>query len=148
MNRFFRHPATNAVGISALSLFYGILFLAFSNRIVSQTGLATQPFWKAWDVFLGFGGHRYTAVILLALTILIVAWLLVHHKPHDEYHTAKLIKCLAISVILTLAAIAVFFVVVLADPTQIISKFTLFVSVNWSTVIFADLIYLVLCKVK
>ena len=148
MNRFFRHPATNAVGISVFSLFYGVIFLAFSERVQSQAGVAVNSFWKLWDAFLKDGGHRYTAILLMALTVLVVVLLLAKHKPYDEYHTAILVKCLAVSVILTLMAIAVFFVVVLIDPAQIISKFALFITVNWSTVVFADLIYLILCGRK
>ena len=148
MNRFFRHPATNAVGISMFSLFYSILFLAFSDRIRSQTGSAVKAFWRLWDSFLVHGGHRYTAVVLMILTVLVVVILLLKHKPYDEYHTTILVKCLAVSVILTLAAIAIFFVVVLIDPTQIISKYTLFITINWSTVVLADLIYLLLCRRK
>jgi len=148
MNRFLRHPATNAVGVSAYSLFNSILFLVFSDHIQSQTGLAATSFWKVWDAFLSHGGHRYTALILVALTSVIVTLLIVKHKPYDEYHTAILVKCLAVSAILILAAIAVFFVVVLIDPTQIISKFTLFITVNWATVVLADLIYLILCGRK
>ena len=148
MNRFFRHPATNAVGISVFTLFYSIIFLAFSDRIQSQTGLAINPFWKTWDDFLTAGGHRYVAFVLIVLTVLVVAFLLIKHKPYDEYHTTILVKCLAISVVLTLAAIAVFFVVVLIDPTGIIRKFTLFITVNWSTVVLADLAYLLLCGRK
>jgi len=146
MNRFFRHPLTNAVGISAFSLFYGWIFLAFSDRLQSQTGTASLPIWQVWDSFLNFGGHQYVAIALIALTVVIVVLLLVNHKPYDEYHTAILIKCLAISVILSLAAIAVFFAVVLFDPTQILSKIALFITVNWTSVVFADLIYLFLCR--
>jgi len=145
MNRFLRHPATNAIGLSTFSVFYGVLFWAFSDRIQSQTGTSEHAFWKAWDNFLSCGGHRYIALALLALTVLVVALLLTKHKPYDEYHTAILIQCLAVSVVLALAAIAGFFVLILIDPTQIISKFTLFVTVNWSTVVLADLTYLLLC---
>ena len=148
MNRFFRHPVTNAIGISLYSLFYGIIFLAFSDRVVSQTGTDASSFWKIWDNFLIHGGHRYTAAVLAVLTVLIVLLLLINHKPYDEYHTAILLKCLAVSLILTLAAIAVFFIVVLIDPVGVICKFTLFITVNWSTVVLADFIYLLLCRRK
>lgn len=148
MNRFFRNPITNAVGISIFTAFYGVIFLGFSNLITSQTGISTSPFWKAWDDFLTIGGYKYIAIILIAITIFIVAILLLKHKPYDEYHTTILIKCLAISVILTLGAIAIFFIAILIDPVGIISKFTLFISLNWTTVVLADLIYLLLCRRK
>jgi hypothetical protein len=145
VNKFFRHPVTNAVGISVFSLFYGVIFIIFSNLIKSQVGISKQPFWQVWDTFLNQNGHQFIAFALLPLTAVVVLLLLMKHKPYDEYHTAILVKCLAVSVILTLAAIAVFFVVVLCDPNGIISKFTLFISVNWATVVIADLIYLLLC---
>jgi len=144
MNRFFRHPITNAVGISAFSLFYGMIFLAFSEHLQSQAGQEAN----IWDSFLMHGGHRYIAYVLIALTAIVVALLLLKHKPYDEYHTTILIKTLAVSVILALAAIAVFFVIILIDPSQIISKFTLFITINWTTVVLADLIYLILCGKK
>jgi len=146
MNRFFRHPATNAVGIGVFTTFYGIIFLTFSDRLKSHIDLSTSPFWKLWDAFLKFDGHRYTAALLIALTLLVVFLLLAKHKPYDEYHTAILIKCLAVSVILSLLAIALFFLIVLIDPVGIISKFTFIITINWSTVVLADLIYLLLCK--
>ena len=148
MNRFFRHPATNAAGISVFTSFYSVVFLAFPDRIQSQVGIVASPFWQSWDTFLSFGVHRYIAFILITLTAFIVAFLFIKHKPYDEYHTAILIKCLAISVIITLAAIAVFFVVVLYDPSGVIGKFTLFIAINWSTVVPADLIYLLICGRK
>ena len=148
MNRFFRHPATNAVGLSAFTLFYGIIFLAFSDRIVPIANTSANSFWQCWNFILAHGGHRYVAIVLIALTAIVVTLLLVKHKPYDEYHTDILIKCLAVSVILTLAAIAAFFVIVLIDPAQTVSKFTLFITVNWTTVVFADLIYLLLCGRK
>jgi hypothetical protein len=148
MNRFVRYPTLNAAGLGIYSLFYGVLFLAFSDRIQSQAGLSAHPFWIAWDAFLQAGGHRYAAYILLALTVLAAVLLFVRRKPYDEYHTAILMQCLAVSLILTLAAIAALFIAVLTDPAGIVGKLTLFVSVNWTTVVLADLIYIFLCGKK
>ena len=146
MNKILRHPATNAIGISLFSTFYAVIFLGFSGLITSQTGQSSNPFWAAWDGFLNAGGHQYMACILVTLTAVAVAILLLMHTPYDEYHTTILVKCLALSVIVTLAAIAVFFLVVLFDPVGIISKFTLFITMNWATVVIADLAYLFLCR--
>lgn len=145
MNRLLRHPAVNAVGLSVYSLFFGILFLGFPGRLQSQTGLDKTPVFALWDSFLRVGGERYIAYALLCLTVCVLLLLFLRHKPYDEYHTAILVKCLAIALVLTLAAIAVFFVIVLCDPAGVIGKFTFFVSLNWATVVVADLIYLLLC---
>ena len=148
MNRFFRHPATNAVGISIFSCFYGIVFFGFSDLVKSQTGQSARPFWRSWDIFLSADGHQFAAVALLTLTAVVVALLLFKHKPYDEYHTSILIKCLTISVLLILAAIGVFFVMVLADPAGIMSKFIFFIMGNWTIVVVADLVYLIICGMK
>ena len=132
MNKVLRHPATNAIGISVFSLFYGIIFLGFSNLLKLQTGQSESAVWKVWDAFLLADGHKYAACILLTLTAAVVGLLLFKHKPYDEYHTGILIKCLALSVILILAAIGLFFIIVLADPIGIISKLALFIMSNWA----------------
>lgn len=146
MNKLFRHPITNIIGISMFSAFYSIIFLVFSDLIQSQIGITTHPFWRFWDSVLIAGGHRYITYILMGLTVLIVILLFFRHKPYDEYHTAILMKCLAVSLILTLAAIAGLFVAVLLDPVGMISKFALFILIQWATIVASDLIYLLLCK--
>jgi len=148
MNKFLRHPATNAVGLCVFSAFYAVMFLGFSDKITGAAGNAVGTFWRGWESFLIAGGHRITAVVLIVITLAVLALLLIKHKPYDEYHTAILIKCLSVSVILTLLAIGVFFFLVLLDPTAFLSKFMLFTTINWSTVILADLVYLLLCRRK
>jgi len=149
MYKLIRHPLSNAVGISVFSLFYTAAFCVFADRIGSQDYfMEASPFWRAWDSFLYAGGQRAIACVLLLLTVLAVALLLIRHKPYDEYHTAILIKCLVVALLLTLAAIAAFFVVVLLHPTEAIGAVTFFVSLNWATVVLADLVYLILCGRK
>ena len=145
MIRFLRHPATNAVGVGVFSLFYGIIYLAFSDRLRPGDATDLQPFWRVWNDFLNAGGQRYIAVALLALTVAVLILLLTGRKSQDEYQIDILLKCLAIAAVTTLVAIALFFLTVLIDATQIMSKFVLFTSVNWTIVVIADLIYLMLC---
>lgn len=146
MNRFLRHPLTNAVGIGLFTIFYSVIFLAFPGLLKAQTGQSNKPFWIFWDNMLSKNILTYVAITLIVITLIIIAFLLIKHKPYDEYHTAILIKCLAVSIILALAAIAAIFIAMLLDPVGIISKFVLFVTVNWSTVVLADLLYLILCR--
>ena len=146
MTRILRHPATNIIGLSLFSAFYAAIFLGFSEKITAQAGNAEGWFWRSWESFLLAGGHKITAVALIALTFVVLALLLLKHKPYDEYHTAILLKCMALSEILTLLVIGLFFLALLLDPAAFLSKLTLFVTVNWSTVVLADLIYLLLCQ--
>ena len=146
MNRFFRHPATNAVGLAVFSAFYGVIFLAFSPRLLIDAVESQSPFWRAWDGFLLAQGHRWLAVVLLALTALALVILLRHRSVQDEYQTSLLVGCLAVAVVLALAFIGLFFALVLIDPVGIVGKLTLMVSLNWASVVLADLVYLVVCR--
>ena len=146
MNRFFRHPATNAVGLALFSSFYGVIFLGFSPRLLAGTGETLNPFWRAWDRFLLASGHQYLAAALLALTLLSIVILMGHRSAYDEYHTAILLRCLATAIVLALAAIGLFFGLILLDPVGIVSKLALMVSVNWASVVLADLVYLFICR--
>lgn len=147
MNKLIRNPITNAIGLGLFSAFYGVIFLGFSNLISSLTGQSKKSFWIFWDGVLTSGGHQYIAFVLIALSFIVII-LLFRHKPYDEYHTAILINCLLTALILTLAAIAVLFLVILADPVGAIGKITFFVSLNWITVVAANLIYLLFCAKK
>ena len=146
MNRFFRHPATNAVGLALFSAFYGVIFLGFSPRLLVGTGESQNPFWQAWDGFLLARGHQYLAIVLLILTALAIVILLRHRSVYDEYHTAILLRCLATAIVLALAAIGGFFALILLDPVGIVSKLMLMVSINWASVVLADLVYLLVCR--
>jgi hypothetical protein len=83
---------------------------------------------------------------MIAVTILVVVLLVISRRPYDEYHTAILNNCLLVAVVLTLVAIAVFFVIVLNEPSGIVGKFTLFIAIHWTTVVFANLAYVLLCR--
>ena len=145
-NRFFRHPATNAAGLAVFSAFYGVIFLAFSPRMLIDTVESQRPFWRAWDAFLLAQGHRWLTVVLLALTALALVILLRHRSVQDEYQTALLLRCLAVAVVLELAGMGLFFALILLDPVGIVSKLALMVSLNWASVVLADLGYLIVCR--
>ena len=85
---------------------------------------------------------------MIAVTILIVVLLTIRRKPYDEYHTSILTHCLVVAAVLTLIAIAVFYMILLRDPCGIIEKFTFFIVIHWTTVVLADLAYVLLCRWK
>ena len=140
MKRFLGSPAVNAVCISLFTAFYGAVFLTHAY-VPAQDA----PFWPAWSAFLAAGHQRSIAYTLIAATALIVL-LLVRRRPYDEYHAALLARCLIVSIVLTLIAIALFYLLVLSDPQGIVEKFTLFIVLHWATVVFSNLAYVLLCR--
>ena len=149
MKQLLKSPAVNAACISIFSAFYAYVFLLtlknieFGNDLYSKD---TAPFWQLWSNFLAAGNQYYIAYTLTAITVIIVVLLVMRRRPHDEYHTSILANCLVVAAVLTLAAIAIFYLVILSDPTGIIEKFTLFIVIHWASVVLANLAYVLLCR--
>lgn len=148
MKRLLRYPATNAVSLGLFSAFYALVFLVGAGRQTSDPALAASRFWSAWAGFLDGGGQRNIAVVMVLLTLGVVALLLTRRRRFDEYHTSLLLTCLAVALVLTLVAIAVFYLVILADANGVAEKFTLFITIHWVTVVAADLAFVLLCRWK
>jgi hypothetical protein len=153
MKGLLKYPAFNAVCIALFSAFYGVIFIftATSGEYESvlyylQPNISASPFWLAWSRFLAAGGHGFIAIALLAATLLLVVLLLLRRRPYDEYHTDALSQCLAIAVILMIAAVAVLYLSILRDPNGIVEKFTLFIVIHWGTVVFADYAFVFMCR--
>jgi len=145
MKRLLKSPVTNAVCISVFTAFYALIFFMNSNNTVCY--MEATSFWSAWSDFLINGHHHYIAYVLIAVTVLVVA-LLILRRPYGEYHTSILTHCLVAAAVLTLLAIAIFYLMILHDPNGIIEKFTLFIVIHWATVVFANLTYILLCRWK
>jgi len=155
MIRIFRHPAVNACCLSLFTALYAAVFF-LAARTIAEDGLACyagwQPggsvLWRVWCAALAAGRHRYIAYGMIAVTAAVVVLLCLRRHAYDEYHTALLLQCLVIATVLTLAAIAVFYLLILSDPSGVIAKFTLFIAIHWVTVVLADLVYVLLCRWK
>lgn len=145
MKRLLKSPAFNAVCIGLFTAFYALMFFLPPGSGVLE-GHAYGTFWPVWRGFLAAGHQRYIACVLIAVTALIIFLLIKRRQPHDEYHTSILTHCLAAAAMLTLVAIAIFYLMILRDPSGIAEKFTLFVSIHWTTVVFANLAYVLLCR--
>lgn len=152
MKGLLKNPAVNAVCVSLFTAFYGFIFIFTSKHIEFQNLLyyaraaRTHSFWTGWSAFLALGYHAYVAYAAIGATVAVVLLLLFRSHPYDEYHTDTLLKCLAVATVLTLAAIALFYLMVLSDPNGIVEKFTLFITVHWTTVVLADLVYVLACR--
>ncbi len=153
MMRFLRHPATNACCLSLFTAFYAAVFF-LAGPVLRSAGAAAlaaeqsakNPLWKSWCGLLAEGRQDIVVCAAALLTAAAVVLLVFRRHPYDEYHTALLTQCLAAACVLTLLAIAVFFVLVLANPAQIVAQFALFITIHWLTVVLADLAYVVLCR--
>lgn len=155
MKRILRHPAINAICISLFTAFYGLIFYTTSRRTefknllyYSGTKQTNNPFWEGWSNFLAARYHAYIAYAMIAITLLVVILLMLRRHPYDEYHTSLLTQCLAVATVLTLIAIAVFYLLILSNSNGIVEKFTLFIVIHWVTVVLADLVYVILCRWK
>jgi len=153
MKRVLKYPAFNAACLSLFSVFYAILFFLTGNSgsfkgklLLANPAMTASTFWLDFSRFL-FNGHQgYVAGALLMLTAAVVILLATRPRPYDEYHISILTQCLVVSIILTLIAIALFYVAVLMAPEAIIEKFTLFIMIHWVTVILADLVFVLICR--
>lgn len=153
MKKLLSRPSVNAVCLSIFSAFYGLIFILSSshNEFVnllyySRRSNASPLFWKNFSSFLADGYQAYIAYALIAITVLVVVLLLLRSHPYDEYHTSLLNGCLSIAAVLTLFAIAIFYLIILSDPNGIVEKFTLFISIHWAVVVLSDLCFVLLCR--
>ena len=149
MKKLLRSPAVNAVCISLFSAFYAVVFFVTLKNTGLENNLydkETAPFWPAWSGFLAAGHQRCIAAALIAVTVLIVVLLVLRRQAYDEYHISILTHCLVVAAVLTLVAIAVFYLMILNESAGIIEKFTLFIVIHWATVVFANLTYVLLCR--
>lgn len=153
MNRLLKHPATNAICLSIFSGFYATLFIVFSrvDTALSQMLYYRDPdgpasFMTRWSGFLASGNLSYLAYGFLGLTAVVIIMLIIRRRPYDEYQMTILRNCLAVALALTLVAIALFYWFIMINPFGIVEKFTLFVAINWATVLLADIVYILLCR--
>ena len=151
MKELLKYPQFNALGIGVFSVFYGFIFIFTAAHYEYESVLyytkpqvEVMPFWSAWSQFLEKGGHGLIGIVI-ATAVLIVILLLRRHT-YDEYHTSTLIQCLAVSIILMMAAVAAFYLAVLSNPNGIVEKFTLFIVIHWVTVLLADYVFVFLCR--
>ena len=149
MKRILKSPAVNAIRLSVLTAFYTLVFMMHTGNTDFewlQYYEGESSFWKSWSTFICYEHHIDIAKIWVVLTVLIVVLLLTRRRPYDEYHTTILTYCLAVAAVLTLAAIAIFYLIILREPIYIAGKFTLFITIHWTTVVLADLVYVLLCR--
>ena len=153
MNRILKYRATNGICLSVVSAFYALVFILTSGNAEFIALLqydagpdADGSFLGWWSGFLAAGHQVYIACALLALTALVIVLLALRRRPYDEYHMARLMHCLIVALVLTMLAIAIFFLLILSDTSCIVEKFMFFITAHWGTVVLADLVYVLLYR--
>jgi len=121
MKQALKSPILNAICLSLFSAFYTLVYI-----------INERP--------------MYVAIPMICLTIVVVIMLLMRRQRYDEYHVAILSNCLIAALVLTMIAIAAFYLLVLFDPADIDKKFGVFIDTHWVTVVLSDFAYVVLCR--
>jgi len=121
MKRALKSPVLNAVCVSLFSAFYTLVYI-----------LIERP--------------MYVALPMICLTVVVVIMLLVRRQRFDEYHATILSNCLIAALVLTMIAIAAFYLLIIFDPIDIDKKFGIFIDIHWVTVVMSDFAYVVLCR--
>ncbi len=156
MNRILKLPVTNAVCLCLFTSFYTVVFIftAQSDKWKLLLGSKSPEaaflpsLTRRWGDFLASGYHVYVALAMLAVTFFVAFLLIKKKKPYDEYHISILVNCLIVSLVLSLIAVAGIYVLILYDTTAIIEKMTFIIVINWVSVVFSDLIFVLCCKTR
>ena len=147
MKRLLKSPLVNALFLSLFSVFYALVFLLNSKNLLSDTPASAfdrHDFWSFWRGFLLADHHLYLVYLLFVVTAVVVLLLFRRRHDLDEYQTSVMINCFIVALALVLSAIALFYLLIVTDPTALPEKFTLFILIHWATVVFADLFYVLL----
>ena len=121
MKRALKSPVLNAICVSLFSAFYATVYI-----------MIERPMYVGWP--------------MIGLTVVVVVMLLLRRQRYDEYHAAILGNCLIVALVLTMLAIAAFYLIILLDPTAIDTRFGFFIDTHWVTVVLSDFAYVVLCR--
>ncbi|MDD2497121.1 MAG: hypothetical protein PHY90_03145 [Desulfitobacteriaceae bacterium] len=143
-----KHPAMNALFITALSAFYSFLFIFISDHmefqsIVHPKGTLQIPVINAFTGFIMGGNMKYVgyAIIVLAAAILVIT--IFRGKKYDEYQQSIQAKCALAIGILTIFMVPLLLLFILTDPNYSIEFIFLFIIIHWFCVLITDLIYVV-----
>jgi large-conductance mechanosensitive channel len=158
--KILRYPLVNGVFVSLFSCLYAVILIITSNHIEFQRTLYYTKAKAAnshslgnnslskWGEFLYNGHQKYIGFAIIALTVFIIVLLILRKNVYDEYHVEILSKCFLTAGLITIVSAAIFFFLVLSEPTAIVEKIILFVILHWTSMLAADLIFILACRAK
>ena len=146
--KILRNPKVNAAIILFITTFYSLVFILTSGhieleRILNHASTLNSAFWNAWSAFLTQGNLKYIGYAYFVLAAAIVLLSLIRKQNYDEYQTGILEKGLIVSGIAMACLFPMALVLVLSDPNYAIEALMLLVIMHWSTVLIADLAYVI-----
>jgi len=121
MKQALKSPILNAICLCLFSAFYSLVYIFIERPM-------------------------YVAIPMICLTVIVVIMLLMRRQRYDEYHVAILSNCLIAALVLTMLAIAAFYLLISFDPSNIDRKFGAFIDTHWVTVVLSDFAYVILCS--
>lgn len=139
----------NAVFLSLMSACYAFLFILTSDhlefsRLLSKSNTLQSGFWNGWSGFIRAGSMKYVGYGIIALTaVILVLMLLKRTKSYDEFQMSILSKSLIIAGILSIVMLPVLMVMLLSDTNYTVETIFLFGTVQWFSILFAELFYVV-----
>ena len=144
--KILRNPKVNAAVIFILTAVYASVFIITPGhiefeRLLTHAATLNSAFWNAWSAFLTQGNLQYIGYVVLAIPIVILS--LIRKKNYDEYQTGILEKGFLVSGIVTACLFPAALLLVFSDPNYAVEALTLLVVVHWSTVLIADLAYVI-----
>ncbi|MDD4729733.1 MAG: hypothetical protein PHN55_13430 [Dysgonamonadaceae bacterium] len=150
-----RYPFVNGTFVSLFTSFYAFILIFTSKHIEFQNILyytkakaANSNNLSIWGEFLYNGNQKYIGMAMIVLTVLIIILLVLRKNLYDEYHVEILSKCFLAAGFITICLVAIFFFLILSEPTAIVEKITLFVILHWMSMLVADLIFIITCRAK
>jgi len=139
----------NAVFIGLMSVVYSFLFIFTSNnieflRLMSKSKTLQSHFWNWWSDFIKAGNMKYIGFTIISLTLTILLLMLFKRtKRYDEYQISILSRSLIVAGIISIILIPVIMVMLLSDPNYTIETIFFFATIQWLSVLIADLIYII-----
>ena len=157
MKRIIKSPAVNAVCLGLLTAFYSTIFIVTSSNNVFMNALyhtrlsaiedylvVDRYFLLIWSQFLAEGHQKYIAFALIAITAAVIVMLALRRRPFDEYDADRLVVCLIAALVITIIAIALFYLSFFFESHTIVENFTLFIAVHWAAVVLSDFAFVIL----
>ena len=146
--KILRKPQINAVIVSAVSMFYALVFILISGhlefeRILNHADTLNSAFWNGWSAFIKQGNIKYIgyAYIIMALAIVIISF--IKKRDYDEYQISILEKGIMIMGAVMILFFPIALILVLSDPSYCVETLLFLVVAHWSTVLIVDLLYVI-----
>ena len=146
--KIMRNPKVNAAMILIITALYSLVFIVTSGhiefeRMLNHASTLNNAFWNAWSAFLMRDSLKYIGYAYLVLAVAIVILSLIRKQNYDEYQIGILEKGFIVSGIVMVCLFPTALYLVFSDPNYAIEALTLLVVVHWSTVLIADLAYVI-----